>query len=445
MSCESNPASSTGDSLCADKGESHHNQVHKNKDIKATEKLLWSGSMLSGYSFICRLTIVLVVILSWYYAYQTTDDTEHQEEMLQYKDEEEEVKDPWITWEEGFGEEKEEKDFGEEDEDDDGDPWIAWEGDFSEDEDDFGEEEDEENFGEEEDEEDDDDDDPWITWEKGFDYEKQRDFWIPDDDLPEDIAIDLQSDNEDVQEEAMIRRYLDPSKWDTFGYWDIYHYFTCGKLLLTSARPVWSEQQFRDTRDFYHEFVENDDTPFIGLFRSTYQANEDVYDLSQNAVPYLSGGAKGRGLKAARDIKEGDVIFKFTNNTIIFNDGNTMRKFLFAMNDRFSDPGMVCDIWIWAWIQDMEGEIPFAGVVDLNNGNLLNDYGLGALYGEEQEEIQEDSANIRCQGAALVCSASKDIAKGEELLGDYTDFVGSYSWANLFEGAIRESVMDPQV
>ena len=361
LSCESKPASHMTDALCSEKGESHNNEAHENKDVEAAAKL-WSGSMFSGYSFICRLSIVLVLIISWYYAHQTTGDAA-QHEILQHKDEQKE--------------------------------------------------------------------DPWTTWGEGFDFDKQRNFWMTDEDLPEDIKNDLQSSNEDIQREAMIRRHLDPSKWDTFDYWEIYHYFTCDKLLYASARPIWSEQLFRDTRDFYHEFVEDDDTPFTGLFRSTYQANEDVYDMSQNAVPYLSGGEKGRGLKAARDIKEGDVIFKSTNNTIIFNDGHTMRKFLFAMNGRFSDPGMVCDILIWAWVQDMEGEIPFAGVVDLDNGNLLNDYALEAYYGDSQKKIQNYSANIRCNGTALNCYASKDIAMGEELLGNYADFVSHYSWTSL--------------
>lgn len=365
LSGESNHTSCLTDTFCAEKkNEAYHNEdcneAHEHKDIKAIAKLL-SCSMLGGYSFICRLSIVLVLIISWFHAHEVTgnDASQHGEKQQQEED-------------------------------------------------------------------------PWDTWGEGFDFDKQRNFWISDEDLPQDIANDLQSADEYIQREAMIRRLLDPSKWDTFDYWGIYHYFACDKLVYSSARPIWSEQLFRDTRDFYHEFVENDDTPFTGLFRSTHQANEDVYDFSQNAVPYLSGGEKGRGLKAARDIKEGDVIFKSTNNTIIFNDGHTMRKFLFSMNDRFSDPGMVCDILIWAWVQDMEGEVPFAGVVDLDNGNLLNDYSLGAYYGDNQEDmVQENSANVRCKGAALTCYASKDIAMGEELLGNYADFVSEYSWTNL--------------
>ena len=156
--------------------------------------------------------------------------------------------------------------------------------------------------------------------------------------------------------------------------------------------------------------------------------------MSQNAIPYQSGGSKGRGLKAARNIQRGDVIFKQTNNTIIFNDGQTFRNFLFKMNDRFSDPGMVCDILVWAWVQDMEednnSEIPFVGVVDLDNGNLLNDFGLGDNLDVPLEEL-EGIVNIQCAGGGAACYASKDIAEGEELLGDYSEFVSYYSWTSM--------------
>lgn len=342
------------------KKDEPHTKVHE--DIKSVTKSWW-GSMLNGYSVICRLTIVLVVILSWYYAHRIiAGSTEQHDEMLEYEEyDDEEVED------------------------------LA----------------------------------PWDIWGKGFDFDKQRDFWIADEDLPHDLAADLQSTNDDIKNEALARRQLDPSRWDTFGYWEIYHYYACDKILFSSPRPVWSEQLFRNVRDFYHAFVENNDSP-----SSTHQANDDVYDMSQNAIPYQSGGNKGRGLKAARDIKRGDVIFKSSNNTIIFNDGHSFRKFLFEMNERFADPGMVCDILVWAWVQDVAGEIPYAGVVDLDNGNLLNDFGLGDNLNADLESIK-DYVNIRCRGATLECYASKDIAEGDELLGDYSDFVSYYSWTSM--------------
>ena len=96
----------------------------------------------------------------------------------------------------------------------------------------------------------------------------------------------------------------------------------------------------------------------------------------------------------------------------------------------------------------MEGEIPFASVVDLDNGNLLNNWALGQYHEDEEEEQEEEdedeeeeeeedkeedwndgSQNILCWG--LNCFASKDIMKGEELLGNYGDFVSHYSWTSM--------------
>ncbi len=242
----------------------------------------------------------------------------------------------------------------------------------------------------------------------------------------------LMSTNDHIWQEEMIRRQLDPMKRDSFDYSDIHHYFSCTKLLSTQ-RKWWSEKQFKDVRGFYHEFAENDDTPFIGFItRSTYQATDEVYDISQNAIPYQTGTVKGRGLKASRDIRQGEMIIKTNNNTVVFNDAHTFRKFLFAISERFSDSGagMVCDILIWAWIQDLDGGVT-AAVVDLNNANLLNDWTLESDEGDDDDNEEGDSPNVKCRQLgktiSLECLASKDIMKGEELLANYGDFVSSSS------------------
>ena len=295
-----------------------------------------------------------------------------------------------------------------------------------------------------------------TNYEEQTTEESYYSYWIADEDLPPDMITDLQSTNEDIQWEAWLRRQLDPMLWDTFNYWEIYHYFACNKVLSTQ-RPWWSEEQYMAVRDFYHEFAANDDEPFIRyITRSTYQASDEVYDMSEKAIPYQTGTVKGRGLKAARNIQQGETIFKATNNTVVFNTAHTFRKFLFAMNDQFSDPGMVCDILIWAWVEDVEGEIPIAVVVDLDNGNLLNDWDDGWNLGEDDDEAEykgdewqeeefnegqdeedyfDEFLNVRCHKnpttRALDCFASRDIMEGEELLGPYADFVSDYDYPDI--------------
>ena len=268
----------------------------------------------------------------------------------------------------------------------------------------------------------------------------------------EKLKADLESDNEDIREEAMLRRRLDPKSWEEFSYWELHAYFACDKA-MDSPRPIWTDEQWREFRDFYHEFAEEDkkdkDSP-DGVH--TYQLSEDEYDLSKNAIPFIAG-EKGRGLKAVRDIKAGELVFKATNNTIVFNTAHTFRKFLFGMNDHFKDPGMVCDVLIWAWVEDVEGEIPIAVVVDLDNGNLLNDWNdwndwnLGDdeykgdkgqdefKENQDEEEHFDEFLNVRCHKnpttRALDCFASRDIMEGEELLGPYADFVSDYDYPDI--------------
>jgi len=273
----------------------------------------------------------------------------------------------------------------------------------------------------------DDDSDDEEDDDDGYDLpnESRPRFFIADEDLPEDIKADLESDDEDIRTEAMLRRELDPDRWDKFKYWELHAYFACDKL-FSSPRPLWTDQQWRDVRDFYHEFLEEDkreeDSP-EGLH--SYQFSEDEYDLSQNAIPFQSGG-KGRGLQAVRDIKAGEMVFKATNNTIVFNYGHTWRKLLFAVNER--DPSITCDMHVWSWVQDLYDGGPMKVVMDLDSGSLLN---------EGREDVEGwELPNVQCgRPDATRCDmdyyAYRDIKKGDELLIDYNEFAFLDSWPDM--------------
>ena len=294
-------------------------------------------------------------------------------------------------------------------------------------------EKDEESRDEEEDSYDEDsaDDDEEEDDEDEFVYHGipagQTGFKFADEDLPEDIKADLESDDEDIRTEAMLRRELDPDRWDVFKYWELHAYFACDKL-FSSPRPLWTDQQWREVRDFYHEFLEEDkreeDSP-EGLH--SYQFSEDEYDLSQNAIPFQSG-EKGRGLQAIRDIKAGELVFKATNNTIVFNYGHTWRKLLFAINERFADPGITCDMHVWSWVQDLYDGGPMKVVMDLDSGSLLN---------EGREDVEGwEPPNVQCgRPDATRCDmdyyAYRDIKKGDELLIDYNEFAFLESWPDM--------------
>jgi len=250
---------------------------------------------------------------------------------------------------------------------------------------------------------------------------------IADADLTEDLKADLESDDEEIRLEAKVRRGLDPKRWTEFSYWELHAYFACDKI-FSSPRPIWTDQQWRELRDFYHEFVEEDkedeDSP-KGLH--SYQLTEDQYDLTQNAIPFQSG-EKGRGLQAVRDIKAGELVFKATNNTIVFNYGHTWRKLLFAVNERFADPGITCDIMVWSWVQDLYDGGPLKIVMDLDSGSLLNE-GRDGIPGWEAPNVQCGKPDAtRCD---MDYFAFRDIKEGDELLIDYNEFAFVDSWPDM--------------
>ncbi len=208
--------------------------------------------------------------------------------------------------------------------------------------------------------------------------------------------------------------FHDRNHWKSLTLPEMKAHFECNKA-FAATRPWWTSDQWREVRDLYRDFARKNKV-------GTYQLAEDTYDFSEIAEPFQADEEKGRGLKAARDIHEGEMVFKTTNNTIAFTDGLTYRKFLFALEELY--PTFACDIMIWNWIQDLDDEgLKFGIVVDLNDNNLLN----------SADEIWD--ANVRCgknieddcDMKELTFYASRNISRGEELLGVYSDFVSSHS------------------
>ena len=195
--------------------------------------------------------------------------------------------------------------------------------------------------------------------------------------------------------------------------------FACEEAFVT-ARPWWTPDQWIEVRDLYRDFAEKNKA-------GTHQMFKDItFDSSEITEPYQAGEEKGRGLRAARDIHKGELILRFTNNTIVFNDGLAYRKFLFALEERF--PTFACDIMTWNWMQDLDDDgVKFGIAVDLNDNNLIN-------TADEEEDV-----NVRCGGHREDCDlrhgmfyASRSIRKGEELVTDYGDFVSpSHTWDEM--------------
>ncbi len=145
--------------------------------------------------------------------------------------------------------------------------------------------------------------------------------------------------------------------------------------------------------------------------------------------PYqLSDKEKGQGLKATRDIDEGELLFKAMNNIILFTNGDTYREFLFGIYERngeLYDSETGCNVLIWSWVQALEGDggSRLVIVTDLDNTLLLN-------------EAQDKEPNVRCGGEGGencrdIYYATRDIKKGDELLGDYTHLALMAGWPKV--------------
>ncbi|KAL9181775.1 hypothetical protein ACHAXT_012118 [Thalassiosira profunda] len=233
----------------------------------------------------------------------------------------------------------------------------------------------------------------------------------------------------DIREEADIKASLDPELWYAYTYWELHAYFGCNRAMAMS-RPAWDWAKWTEIRQFYHEFVEEDKREFPipeGEPERTFQFSPDSFDPPLD--PFQTK-EKGRGLKAARDIPKGEMVFKATNNTLIFTHGHTWRKFLFAINERNGEPFddlTTCDVHVWSWVQPIEEGGDFVIVTDLDNGSLLN---------EGRDEPGWEPPNVQCgQDGDTMCMmeyyATKDIKKGEELLCDYREFAYLDAWGEV--------------
>eukprot|EP00956_Cyclotella_meneghiniana_P034818 scaffold108432_cov72-Cyclotella_meneghiniana.AAC.4 len=237
-------------------------------------------------------------------------------------------------------------------------------------------------------------------------------------------------DTEDIEREAMIKSGLNPEEWFRFTYWELHAYFSCAAEFVKS-KPIPSPERWADLRDYYHTFVKQDleDWPLQeNEGKRSYIWTDEGFDPPME--PFQSG-FKGRGLKSNRLIKTGELVFRGTNNTIIFTHGHTWRKFLFSLYERHGeeedqvDSETTCDVLVWSWVQQLVPDGPLVIVMDLDNGSLMNEGRLDKGW---------EDPNVKC-GKEDWCDfeyyAVKDIQEGEEILCDYREFAMLNAWTDM--------------
>lgn len=249
----------------------------------------------------------------------------------------------------------------------------------------------------------------------------------------------------DVKKEWDTKNSLNLNDWASFRYWKMHAYFGCARAFAL-GRPLYNTEMWNELRQEWINFraidkqikdgpklpaiINEDGTVLVDDIERTYQFSKATFDppMEANLTPM-----KGRGLRALRPIRKGELMFKATNNTVIFTAGHTWRLFLFHLYERYGEEtpesGMTCDLLVWSWVQPLEEDGDFVVVADFDIGSLLNE-------GREDRENGFDPPNVRCgkEGDTMCMMeyyATKDIQQGDEILCDYREFAYLDSWSDI--------------
>ena len=160
--------------------------------------------------------------------------------------------------------------------------------------------------------------------------------------------------------------------------------------------------------------------------------HSDRYARRKKKLPSYSGfsvsvevrddGHRGRSIYAAEPIAKGTKVWDDTH-LVSFNSPDELKGFLGKL-----DHDLQCDALLWAYVEKGDGYVALA----LDPASFVN-------HGETEEVINLDKD----------CFAIRDISIGEELLENYTHFIGfdeeEVKWFNRIRGvAWKEAVAASQ-
>jgi len=153
----------------------------------------------------------------------------------------------------------------------------------------------------------------------------------------------------------------------------------------------------------------------VGAERSTIGSAESGFNGFSQPY-YIDHNDYGRGIYANADIPKSSLVWQ-NFRSARFDDGSSYRSFLMKL-----PPNLACDVMQWAYVTDDEIN------VDLDEGSFCNDGGREESNIDFDKEVSRkfpNRADIRIR-VDMQLFATRDIAKGEELLCNY----GSFSDAN---------------
>ncbi|KAL9188982.1 hypothetical protein ACHAXT_011472 [Thalassiosira profunda] len=206
-----------------------------------------------------------------------------------------------------------------------------------------------------------------------------------------------------------------PEGWRSYTYMDIREHFDCGYHSGDTNKALPSLEHWRFLQQTYTEIVDptkkwNDPVPpTLGY------SLEPGIPVPPPYYPKFTPG-EGRGLFASRDIQRGEVVHDGTHSDVIFPSADAWRRYVFSL-----PKSMACDCTDWHWMQRMDDNegVAYVMVGGINVSSLMNS------GGDEYSDGRTPNA-LPGSGSSHAFRATRDIAKGEEVLTDYyvyeTDF-----------------------
>lgn len=182
-------------------------------------------------------------------------------------------------------------------------------------------------------------------------------------------------------------------KWKNITFNDLHDHLDCYQHAINRSKAFYTEKMYSHMKAKYSELTDYKFKPLSN--------KQDVFHIG------MSEGA-GRGVFASRDIKKGEVIpFDATCSVVTFTDGQLWRQYIFSLPRT-----MACDVLEWTWTQNVHSMGDIRLCLSIGDGDsFLNN-----------ADIDEDINIAPTDLTSMKFEATRDIAKGEELIYDYEVF-----------------------
>ncbi|KAL3788060.1 hypothetical protein ACHAW5_003220 [Stephanodiscus triporus] len=205
-----------------------------------------------------------------------------------------------------------------------------------------------------------------------------------------------------------------PEKWERMTFTELRRYFACHAHAKDQTKALPTLEDWMFLKRQYRELV--DDKPVI--LESPVPPTEGYSfgpgEYSDTPPPYYADRSegKGRGLFSSRPIKKGELVHDGPRSSVKFPDAAAFRRLVVSLPRKTA-----CDITEWAWTQKLSPDGKMNILVDLNIAALMN---------------SSEKPNVAPKNKmATRFYATRDIAKGEEILQNYAVFETDWSAVGL--------------